>query len=148
MNCTGERFGLLGRRPSRASRGVSFWHGPHHEAKKLRTTGRWAAWPRAWRLTGVPPVSDGSEKPGAWLPTPTTAPHPDPDPDEDPSPMKRKTASAEAITHPSKRARSLRAGRAEAVVGAAGDAGGAGSSAGAASGASVSAPDTDTVSAW
>src|SRR5664280_2615351 len=57
-----------------ARRGVSFWQGVHHEAKKLSTTGRLRSLPSASRLTGAPPRRAGMVKSGATLPTPTTGP--------------------------------------------------------------------------
>ena len=51
-----------------ASSGVSFWHGTHHEAKKLRTTGWWRSTPSASRSTGAPPTHRGQDEVGGRRP--------------------------------------------------------------------------------
>ena len=106
-----------------ARRGVSFWQGVHHEAKKLSTTGWWTLAPRASRSTGTPPVSDGRVKPGARLPIGTMAPGSDEDPepvelDRVPKPKKRKMARPMAMTVPMARARPRRGGGRWAAGGA------------------------------
>src|SRR6202790_2790963 len=129
MNCTVDPL-ACSPAAARASSGVSFWHGPHHEAKKLSTTGWWLWRPSADRLTGVPPVSDGRVNAGATSPTATTGPELGPVPDLVPRPTKRTTARAAAITQPMIRERSRRGPVGDGVGAAAGGAGGPPPSAG------------------
>ncbi len=149
MNCTDEPLACSAA-AVRASSGVSFWQGMHHEAKKLSTTGRCRSAPRASSLTGGPPVTEGMEKPGAWSPAPTTGPDPDPEFEEVPRPTNRNTARATAMTQPMSNARSFR-GPAGGGVGAeagVGTSGGPEPSAGGAGISSVSVPGGAMVSAW
>src|ERR1019366_3031921 len=107
-----------------ARRGVSFWQGVHHEAKKLSTTGRLRSLPSASRLTGAPPRSAGRVKSGATLPTPTTGPELESGFEPVPSTKKRKAARAAAMITPMARERRRLGGLRTAAGGVGGDSGG------------------------
>src|SRR3984957_276148 len=92
----------------RANKGVSWRQGPHHEAKKLSTTGWWRDRPRESRLTLAPLVRDGSVKSGAVLPIPTTGPEFGPDSECGRRPTKRAAASTAAMPEPMRNERSRR----------------------------------------
>ena len=71
----------------RANRGVSWRHGPHHEAKKLSTTGWWRILAQGVEVDRGPTGQGGQgEVGGGGCRPPTTGPGSEPDPDVGPEP--------------------------------------------------------------